>query len=187
MARTDPVSGITNMLKRILAAVDRTSFAYSVMSHAVELATLSKSELTLLSVINQSPLLKDSIREEEEKLKAFHNELVLKNFPKDTVKVENSGGPGVVYSYGPNGEVKIQSRIENGNPADKICSYADQINADLVVVGNRGLGNIGGLVLDSVSEKIVRKCSRTVMVVKSVDSNNSDLEHSHKNRHQSRA
>lgn len=175
------------MLRRILAAVDRTPYAYSVMSRAVELVTLSKSELTLLSVINQNPLLNNSIRDEEEKLKAFHNELVLKNFPKDTVKIQNSRGPVVVYTYGPNGEVKIQSRIENGDPADKICSYADQINADLVIVGNRGLGSIGGLVLDSISEKIVRKCSHTVMVVKSIDSHNPDFEHSHKNRHQSSA
>ncbi|TMI33507.1 universal stress protein, partial [Candidatus Bathyarchaeota archaeon] len=49
-------------------------------------------------------------------------------------------------------------------------------NADLVIVGNRGLGNVGTLVLGNVSEKVVRKSTRTVMVVKDATSDNSDWE-----------
>ena len=49
---------------------------------------------------------------------------------------------------------------------DKICECAEEINADIVLVGSRGLGNIGSLVLGGVSERVVHKCPRSVMVVK---------------------
>ncbi|HEX4921251.1 MAG TPA: universal stress protein, partial [Candidatus Bathyarchaeia archaeon] len=75
---------------------------------------------------------------------------------------------------GPSGDVKIQSRIGAGDPVDRICREADEIGADLIVIGNRGLGNIGTLVLGSTSEKVIRKSSRSILVVKdsSVESAN---------------
>ena len=53
-----------------------------------------------------------------------------------------------------------------GDPADTICRTAETMNADLVVVGKHGGGNIGALLLGSVSEKVVHKCSRSVLVAK---------------------
>ena len=72
--------------------------------------------------------------------------------------------------------IAYHSRIENGDPVDVICRCAQETDADLVIVGSRGLGNVGALVLGSVSEKVVRKSTRTVMVVKDVTSGNSDWE-----------
>ncbi len=40
------------------------------------------------------------------------------------------------------------------------------MKADLVIVGNRGLGGMAGIVLGSVSERVVHRCSRSVLVVK---------------------
>jgi len=62
--------------------------------------------------------------------------------------------------------VRVQSKIFSGNVVDRICECAQEVNADIVLVGSRGLGNIGSLVLGSVSERVVHKCSRSVMVVK---------------------
>ena len=62
--------------------------------------------------------------------------------------------------------MRIESKIEHGDPVDKICDAAERMKAELVIVGNRGLGAAGTLVLGSVSDDLVRKCSRSVMVVK---------------------
>ena len=105
----------------------------------------------------------------------LHRKLVFKSFPAESVKLEKSPVQGILYRCGPSG-LKIYSRVENGDPADRICRCADEENVDLVIVGNRGLGSVGGLVLGSVSEKIVRKSTRTVMVVKGTMSENSDWE-----------
>ncbi len=164
------------MMRRVLAAVDQSPWAYTVFRRAVELTKLLNSELTVLSVVNSNPMMKTSLKDEVGKLTDFHRELVFKNFPAEAVKMESNPGQGTMYRCGPAGELRIQSRIENGDPVDRICRCADEINADLVIVGSRGLGNVGTLVLGSVSEKVVRKSTRTVMVVKDTASDNSDWE-----------
>ena len=159
-----------------LAAVDQSRWAHAVFRKAVELTRLLSSDLTILSVVNSNPMAKTSIRDEVEKLTDFHRELVFKHFPANSVKMESSPGRGTLYRCGPGGELRIQSQIENGDPVERICRSAEEINADLVTVGNRGLGNVGTLVLGSVSEKVVRKSTRTVIVVKDATSDNSDWE-----------
>ena len=91
--------------------------------------------------------------------------MIFKHFPENSLAVEPHSGTGGVYKYDTAG-VRIQSRILSGNVVDKICECAEEVNADIVLVGSRGLGNIGSLVLGSVSERVVHKCPRSVMVVK---------------------
>lgn len=167
-------------MKRILAAIDLSQYAAGVVSQAVELATLTKSNLTILSVISSNPLSTTTMKGEEEKLRSLHHDLILKNFPAKSLKSE-SGRFGPSYVYGPNAEVRIDSRIEHGDVVDKICACANETDADLIVLGTRGLGEIGSLV-GSVSEKVVRKSSRSVMVVKNDQSTSVDSR-SHKTRH----
>lgn len=150
--------------------------AHAVVGRAIELTELLRSELTILSVVSSDPMVKTSRGDEEQKLTGFHRELIFKHFPKNAVKVEANSTQGTLYRCGPGGELRIQSRIEHGDPVDRICKYAEEVDAYLVIMGNRGLGNIGTLVLGSVSEKVVRKCSRSVMVVKDVASGDSDWE-----------
>ncbi|TMI55781.1 universal stress protein [Candidatus Bathyarchaeota archaeon] len=166
----------SRLMRNLLAAVDQSHWAYAVIRRAVELTRLLNSELTILSVVNSNPMMKSSITDEAEKLTDFHRELVFKHFPANAVKMESNPGQGTVYRCGPGGELRIQSRIENGDPVDRICRCAEEIGADLVIVGSRGLGNVGTLVLGSVSEKVVRKSTRSVMVVKDAALDNSDWE-----------
>jgi nucleotide-binding universal stress UspA family protein len=173
-------SSLCHALKRILAAIDQSQYALAVVSQAVELATLTKSNLTILSVISSNPLSTSTMKNEEEKLRSLHQELILKNFPKNALKTESTR-LGASYVYGPNGEMRIDSRIEHGEVVDKICACADNVDADLIILGTRGLGEIGSLV-GSVSEKVVRKASRSVMVVKNGYSN-SNKDHSQKSPH----
>ncbi len=104
--------------------------------------------------------------DEEKRLKEFHLELISELFPPNTITVETGHNHDMMYRCGPSGEVKIHSRVETGDPVDRICRDADEIGADITVIGSRGLGNIGTIVLGSVSERVVRKSSRSVLVVK---------------------
>lgn len=52
-----------------------------------------------------------------------------------------------------------------GEPADEIVGAAEELGADLVVVGRRGLGPLRRLVLGSVSDAIVRRAPCDVLVV----------------------
>jgi len=162
-------------MRTILAAVDQSHHAHDVMSRAAELAVLLRNDLVVLSVIGSDPMKQFSIVEEQNRFSGFHRELIFKHFPENSLSVEQHGGTGGVYRLGTAG-VRVQSRILSGNVVDKICEYAEEVNADMVLVGSRGLGNIGSLVLGSVSERVVHKCSRSVLVVRGERVEGSDWE-----------
>lgn len=163
-----------SILKTILAAVDQSALAHTVISRAAELACLLRHELIILSVVSSDPMRQSSIVNERNQLGKLHRELVAKHFPKGTV-TESNDSNGAVYRYDPAG-IRIQSRILQGKTVDKICSYAEEVRADLVIVGNRGLSDIGGLSIGSVSAEVVQKCSRSVLVVKGEIIDKSDWE-----------
>jgi len=54
----------------------------------------------------------------------------------------------------------------DGAPADKIIAAAEKENADMIVMGSRGLGNIAGLLMGSVSHKVGHLSKCTCVTVK---------------------
>jgi nucleotide-binding universal stress UspA family protein len=61
--------------------------------------------------------------------------------------------------------VQVEQVIVNGSPGEAICQQAEERNADLVLVGSRGLAKVGRWLLGSVSDRIVHHCRRPVTVV----------------------
>src|SRR5262249_25153814 len=61
---------------------------------------------------------------------------------------------------------RVTRSTPTGNPADAICAAAAAHDADLVVVGARGLGGMMRLLLGSVSEKVLRYARCPVLIVK---------------------
>ncbi len=156
---------LARTMRTILAAVDQSHHAHDVMSRAAELAVVLRNDLVVLSVVSSDPMKQFNIVEEQNRFASLHRDMIFKHFPENSLSVEPHDGTGGVYRYGAVG-VRIQSRILSGNVVDKICECAEEVNADVVLVGSRGLGNIGSLVLGSVSERLVHKCPRSVLVVK---------------------
>jgi len=60
----------------------------------------------------------------------------------------------------------ISAHIADGSPADVIIAAAEKENADMIVIGSRGLGNIAGLLMGSVSHKVSHLSKRTCVAVK---------------------
>ena len=59
------------------------------------------------------------------------------------------------------GATKIEQVIEEGDPTRCILASAEAHGADLIVMGSRGLGDLQGLLLGSVSHKVghLAKCT----------------------------
>ncbi len=60
----------------------------------------------------------------------------------------------------------IDTRIDEGDPARAILDGARREDADLIVVGSRGLSDITDLLLGSVSHKVSRLAECTCITVK---------------------
>ncbi|HEY5889810.1 MAG TPA: universal stress protein [Acidimicrobiia bacterium] len=53
-----------------------------------------------------------------------------------------------------------------GSPALSLVDYAKNVEADLIVVGSRGRGSFGALLLGSVSHGVVHNSDRNVLIVR---------------------
>jgi len=62
--------------------------------------------------------------------------------------------------------VDADYEIRDGSPGEAVVTVADSHDADLIVVGSRGLGAVQGVLFGSVSRWLVTHCDRPVLVVK---------------------
>jgi nucleotide-binding universal stress UspA family protein len=61
--------------------------------------------------------------------------------------------------------VAADTSVRGGHPAREILTVADELHADLIVLGTHGRGGFEHLLLGSVAEKVMRKAPCPVMVV----------------------
>jgi nucleotide-binding universal stress UspA family protein len=62
--------------------------------------------------------------------------------------------------------ISVGSFVAVGNPAAAIVAYADELEADLLVVGSRGSNPARDLLLGTTAERTIRRSRRPVLVVK---------------------
>ncbi|MHB8156327.1 MAG: universal stress protein [Desulfocucumaceae bacterium] len=145
------------MYKKILVPMDGSVRANLAAEHAIELAKSNKAEVLLLHVI---PALPPYVNTYSDRLggayQQIHDELqatgeeIMEKAKKD---------------FGKSG-VTIEVKIVWGNPAMEICREAKEERVDVIIMGNRGLGEIKGYLMGSVSNRVVRHASCPVMIVR---------------------
>ncbi|MFT4165280.1 MAG: universal stress protein [Microlunatus sp.] len=67
---------------------------------------------------------------------------------------------------GENPRVVVQPEVKEGGAAKVLIEAATERRADLLVVGTRGLGGFGGLLLGSVSQHVAVHAGCTVVIVR---------------------
>lgn len=60
---------------------------------------------------------------------------------------------------------KPTAKVIDGNPTRSILACADDINADLIVMGSHGHSALGEILLGSVADKVIRLSKRPVLLV----------------------
>lgn len=60
----------------------------------------------------------------------------------------------------------VGKSVIKGDPAGVIINYAKEGDFYMIVIGSRGLGNVKGLMLGSVSNKVGHATDRTCVAVK---------------------
>lgn len=136
--------------KRILVPVDGSESSDRAIEQAVALAEVCGAELNFLYVANINQLainacLSDAILEAVTKAGNVILDRAMNKIPKG---------------------VKAEGFSETGSPAVVILDFANEKDADLIIVGSRGLGLVKGVLLGSVSQHLVEQAKCPVMVVK---------------------
>jgi nucleotide-binding universal stress UspA family protein len=56
--------------------------------------------------------------------------------------------------------------VATGHPVDQIVCQAEELDADLVVIGSHGRGGLADVTLGSTSRRVLRRCAMPVLVVR---------------------
>lgn len=56
--------------------------------------------------------------------------------------------------------------VKTGHPVDQIIYHAEKTDVDMVVMGSRGQGILAEAMLGSTSRRVLRRCSKPVLVVR---------------------
>ncbi len=70
--------------------------------------------------------------------------------------------------------VEFETRVTEGDPADVLVAVAAEQEADLIVVGSRGLSGLRGLLAGSTSTKLIHLSDRPVVVIPPLPDRDSD-------------
>jgi nucleotide-binding universal stress UspA family protein len=62
--------------------------------------------------------------------------------------------------------VEVETHAREGDPADVIIRVAEELGAELIVVGSRGLAGLERFLLGSVSSKLSQHAPTSLMVVR---------------------
>ena len=143
-------------IKRILVAVDFGEISNHALDSALELASALGAQVTVVHAY----------------------ELPVYGFPEGALVVSAdvatrlaSGAQAALNSLvqarsnASGGRVKLDSVLKQGIPWEEIVATANEVNADLVVVGTHGRKGLARMFLGSVAERVIRTSSRPVLVV----------------------
>ncbi len=144
-------------MKRILVATDGSETADRAVEYAANLAKGHDASLLIVNVIGGYSLPDSVFRLFTQAQQAWLREL-LESMSAQTLTKARDRARGL-------GVATIQLESRTGDVAQTIVDIAQEKDADLVVVGKRGEGRVVGLLLGSISQKLVSLSPRPVTVV----------------------
>ncbi|MFV1962429.1 MAG: universal stress protein [Acidimicrobiia bacterium] len=147
-------------MKRILLAVDGSDHSMRAATLAGELSSHFEAPVDVINVVpDNTPVVSGAVTEyaqlestyinQRDLLKSVGTEVVA----KASTLVKESGG-----------EVGARE-VMVGSPAHGIVDFAEGVGADSIVMGRRGLGEIKGLLMGSVSQHIGHLTDTTLITV----------------------
>lgn len=149
------------MFKTILVPLDGSRHAKRAAIVATDLALRYKSRLAFIAVTKKvPPRLSEELRHymEVENLTGSPGDLVSDAVAKILSDAEKHARK--------KGIKQVQRIAQSGPVARTIVGYAKRQKADLIVMGCRGLGEAEGMLLGSVSHKVVSLADCPVMTVR---------------------
>ncbi len=132
------------MLDKILYADSGTGHTEEMLKFLLDLPAFQKSSLTILNVVPPKASADDLAEKQDEREKML-SELV---------------------NYVNLDPAKISTMLEQGDPKIKVCSVAKDINADLILMGSRGLKRLESFLGNSVSQYVFQLSDRPMLLVK---------------------
>lgn len=132
------------MIQKILLAVSGLGHAEEMMKTLKEMPSIQSAKVTVLHVVSQQSTEEAMTQKWEEGGKILANAIQYLDFDPS----------------------QVSSILRQGDPKYVVCQVADEIEADLIIMGSRGLKRLQSILNNSVSQYVFQLSSRPMLLVK---------------------
>jgi len=141
------------MFKKIVVAIDGSDISLKALDIALSEARAWNAELHVIYVVETSMFSSIPMDNTWEIIYSLLESEGKEVFQKSKERATEDG-------------ISLITHLRDGHAGNEIVALAEELHADLTVIGSRGKTNIDRLLLGSVSEHVVRNSSCTTMVVR---------------------
>jgi nucleotide-binding universal stress UspA family protein len=145
------------MFDSIVVGTDGSSTAGEAVRQATELAKSLKARIHLVSAYE--PIPEGRLRDERQQVP---DDLQWMVNPREDVDVTLKEAGERIQQDG----VEVEIYAREGDPADAILDVAEEKDADLIVVGNKGMTGAKRFLLGSVPNKVSHHAPCSVMIIR---------------------
>jgi nucleotide-binding universal stress UspA family protein len=145
------------VFKRIVVGTDGSETASEAVRQAVDLAKLSGATLSIVSAY--APVSKSRVGSEKADAP---EDVQFEIGPREDVNLVLQKAVADAQNVG----VEAQPHPVEEEPAEAILKVAEQTNADLIVVGNKGMAGARRFLLGSVPNKVSHHAPCSVIIVR---------------------
>jgi nucleotide-binding universal stress UspA family protein len=145
------------MFDSIVVGTDGSETAREAVRQATELATRLDADIHLVSAYEPVP--EGRLREERQEVPEDLQWMVN---PREDVAATLEEAEEQLKNAG----VGVETHAREGDPADAILDVAEEKNADLIVVGNKGMTGAKRFLLGSVPNKVSHHAPCSVMIIR---------------------
>lgn len=145
------------MFSRIVVGTDGSETAAEAVAQAVGLAKLSGAQLDIVSAYE--PVSK---RRVEDEARDAPPDVQYEIGPREDVNLVLDAAAAAARKEG----LEVQTHPVEGNPGDAILEVAEKTEADLIVVGNKGMTGARRFLLGSVPNNVSHHAPCSVLIVR---------------------
>jgi len=145
------------VFNRIVVGTDGSETAGEAVRQAVDLAKLSGAQLSIVSAY--APVSKRRLQSEQEGAPA---DVQYEIGPREDVNLVLDGAAASAKKEG----LDVQTHPVEGDPAEAVLNVAEETDADLIVVGNKGMTGARRFLLGSVPNNVSHHAPCSVLIVR---------------------
>jgi nucleotide-binding universal stress UspA family protein len=143
---------------KMLIATDGSKCSKKAIDYGVRIAAKMNAEVLGVFVVSLKSL----------EFFALEHHDNIAGYEDENAKLRREGEEALAYvkEQGAEAGIKVSTAIVRGYPAEEILKTAENENVAMIVVGNIGRTGLEHILLGSVSETVVRRATRPVLVVR---------------------
>ncbi len=145
------------MFKSIVVGTDGSDTATQAVREAVDLAKAVGAKVELVSAYE--PVSNQRLRSER---RDAPEDVAWSINPKEDVEATLTDAAELAQAAG----VPVETFARRGDPADAILDVAEESEADLIIVGNKGMTGAKRFLLGSVPNKVSHHAPCSVMIIR---------------------